>query len=457
MVTMALVNHSLYNDIEATVRQSKQDQFYLLDVDVTLDGVLMDKSTTFVKNITVESNYVEYYGDDIKCELMIPEGIFLEKLITGDDNILVTIKLTPTDRKNNRVDTSRKIIIYRYRGILNQKIMAGMIGGNPANRSFSAASISKLVPVHLQLVDLALESMLGIFIGTAVIDNTVENALKTLLGFGSKSRKVKEFSDTNFLGCDIYPPNNQKVYSSIIVDNRTPLHSLAHYLQNTVGVYSAGISQFFTGGMWYVYPTYHTDRYHDTVGSLTIIDMPPNKMPHTETSFITNEKETVILGTGKTINNSPTTDRLYNIGSGVRFIDGSNLLEGGVQFDKGYVTTDRYETVTEFLHDDRYGNRAIAGVAKNMVTTNPYKEYSRVAPTVTEQVDLEWHNSQLGVVYPGMPVRILYQRDRKTIVRYGTVGKCLTYIAPSTNSAVDRKYSTNSILSIILSSKIEER
>jgi hypothetical protein len=297
---MALVNHSLYNDVEATVRKSKQEQFFLLSVEVTLDGVPLNKETTFLQSLTFDNNFVESFGDYVQCQLLIPEGVYLEKLITGDNNIIVTIKLTPTDRANNKVDSSRKIIIYKYRGILIQKLMAGMIGSSPANRSFSAASISKLVPVYLQLIDLTLESMRGIYIGTAIIDNTVENTLKTLLGFASKSRKVKEFTDTNFLGCDIYPPNNTKKYSTIIIDNKTPLTSLAHYLQNTIGVYSGGMSQYFTGGMWYVYPTYHTDRYHDTVGSLTIIDIPPNKMPHTETSFITNEKETIILATGKT-------------------------------------------------------------------------------------------------------------------------------------------------------------
>lgn len=454
---MALVNHALYRDIEDAIKRSKQEQFYLMDIDVTLDGVLMDKRTTFIKSISIEANGVEAFGDDLTCELMIPEGIYLEKLITSDTNILVTIKLTPAIRASNKIDSSRKIIIYRYRGILVQRTMSGLIGSNPANRSFSAANISNLVPAYIQLIDLGLESMLGMYIGTTIYDSTVENALLSLLTYASKSRKVKEFTDVNFLGCDMVPANNTKTYSTIIVDNKVPITSLAHYLQNTLGIYSGGMSQYYTQGRWYIYPTYNTDRYHETPGSLTILDMPANKMPHTESSFITNEKETIILATGKTYNNSPTTDRLYNIGSGTRFIDGSTLLEGKEVFDKGYVTTDRYSDVTEFLHDDRYGNRAIARVAPNMVTTNSYKEYSRLAPTVTEQADIEWHNSQVGVVYPGMPTRILYQRENKTIVRYGVVGKITTYIAPSTNSALDRKYSTNSVITVIISSKIEER
>ena len=454
---MALVNHALYSDIEDTIKRAKQEQFYLMDIDVTLDGELMDKSTTFIKSLSITANGVESFGDDIQCELMIPEGIYLKRLITGDNNILVTIKLTPAIRASNKIDSSRKIITYRYRGVLVQNTMSGLIGGNPANRSFSAANISRLVPAYLQLIDLGLESMLGMYIGTTIYESTVENALRALLTLGSKSRKVKEFSDINFQGIDIVQANNPKVYSKIIIDNSVPLTSLAHYLQNTLGVYSGGMSQYFTQGRWYVYPTYHTGRYHDTQGTLTILDMPANKMPHTESSFITNEQETVILATGQTYNNSPVTDRLYNIGSGTRFVDGSNLLEGKETFDRGYVTTDRYKEVTEFLHDDRFGNRAIAGVSPDMVTTNPYKQYSRLAPTVTEQADIEWHNSQIGVIYPGMPTRILYQREKKTIIRYGVVGKVVTYIAPSTNSALDRKYATNSVITVIISSKIEER
>lgn len=454
---MALVNNSLYNDISNIIKQAEQKQFYNLLLEISVGGELLDNKTTFLKSITYVEDYFGSIGDDIQCEVMIPEGIYFEKLLSNDSDIKVTVKYIPVIKEVNKTDSNRKIIITKYTGILIQRSMEGMIGSSPPNVSFSAASISNLVSLHLQFIDITLESMLGVSLGTNVMNSTVENALRSLLTFASKSKKEKTFSDTPFLGCDIYPANNDKVYDAIVIDSGTDVTGLAYFLQNTIGIYSGGISQYFTRGHWYVYPTYHTGRYHETEGTLTVLDMPPNKMPHTETSYVHNEKETIILATGKTLNNSPTTERLYNVGSGTRFADGASVLEGKEQFKDGYVTTDRSTNVTEFLHDDRYGKRSIARMSNNKTTTNPYREYSKLAPTITEQVDFEWHNSQVGLVYPGMPCRMLYQKENKTIIRYGVVGRITTHTAASTKSVMDKVYSTNSVVTLILASEIEEK
>ena len=219
-------------------------------------------------------------------------------------------------------------------------------------------------------------------------------------------------------------------------------------MQDTRGVYGNGLGSYLTNGMWYIFPLYNVERYlRDTSNKLTIINVPQNEMIGNNNSYFMDKskKELYIFATGKTKHIDSSDRYLNKVGTGFRSVNSSNLLDTFVQKKKGVLTVPKGQNLMSVTFDDRDTDLENINTTRP-ITGNRFKEASRVTKAFTNTVVLNWEFSNLDLLYPNMPLKLIYKVNGVPNLLYGVLNGIQTTIETSQQSITDNRYRSTSQL-----------
>ncbi len=410
---------------------------------------------SIVLSIDFNNNYLDNYAEDVQVTLAIGAGTYAKRIYPFQKSIDILLVSRPVGEISDAQDLERKSRSERYTATLIDT-------GNPIiemssrnTPSEEVLNLTDLYTVTFQLVNKSLEKIRMVTVGGNYHNVKGEDVVKMWLTKGSQSVKV----DQNRLlkGVDMIPASNQKVREHVIIPQGTKLVDLPHHVHfKCGGLYSSGLGYFLAGDYWFVYPCFDTTRFNEEGKTLTIINIPANRLPGIERTYREDGDNLVILSTGQVKFRDISNAEQLNAGNGVRFADADQLIDNFAASGDNKAIASRGATNSEFIGQERANGQNLVVMSQRPINANPFVEYSALARRQGSMISLVWENSNRQMLHPGMPVRIMYLDDDVIKTLYGTLMHNHAYVETRAPGLTARRHFTNTMLGVFVKPLSEE-
>ena len=387
-------------------------------------------------------------SDDRQIRVMFPYGEWYKDILPNIDDIIVHIKKIPVNTVNGN-NSEASTIIDVLRAVYIDTATPHMKDTHPDNMSFDGANLTKLGTFYFQLLDPAFEQIRARTLGVILKNVTMREALRLILS--KESKKINVPAASGIRAVDVVMPANTVVYDHIIIPDGTPLLAIPQYLQiKCGGVYSSGMGFYLQKGIWYVYPEYDVTRFSTELKTLTIYNVPANKLPQIETTYRTTANQVIILCTGEMQLLDDRDDLQYNHGNGARFVDARKITEGFGTYKVGKYKVTRTDNASEFVAWDRKSTNNNAMVSGTRITSNSFNEYAKLSRRNVMHLRVVWENANIDLLYPGMPVNFIYTyQDTQREVK-GTLSFVQAITTGTGGTLINSAHTTHAVLTVLI-------
>lgn len=373
----------------------------------------------FPRDFVCLSLYSRNRTDAVKIVLDIQPGVYFNKVLPNKDNL--KLELRELQGISQRVRTFTLVPLNTSK--------PNSAGNSSHSANMSALDATHFVSYQFQLIDP----------GYAILKNKeasdihlLANLEEALVGsLLSNSTGVKLPEPDNFKGVEIETPlTNVKRYRQIDIPQGTRLIDLPEILQTDprYGIYNKGLGSYYIKGIWYVYPLYGLGRYNTAEFVLNVYRIPEDIMPTMENTYYVNDKSVTVLGLGKGENLDDRDITRQNKGVGKRVMMADSLNgDSGYYYANGTAITTESDVMVGFKTTERGdGNEFIP---LDLTPSNNYCDpMSQAAMNDGEFITVQWHNSDVDLLRPGMPVKYYYMKDDVIAIKEGTlVGRKTEY------------------------------
>lgn len=363
------------------------------------------------------SDYANKLSDELEVVALMHPLDYIEKLQPSKAILEATLTMVPVSSEGEDVIGSNSIASQRFRARLPEETQSSINGDITSNLVENARSTSGYIEVSVELSNILIERLRSVDVGDIYGPITPPNLLKLLLDRWSRSSA----GEYDFAGVDMVESRNELPRDNIVIPPMRLVDLPKFIHEKCGGVYSAGIGWFLTKQHWYVYPLYDHNRFDNEKMTATIIICNSSTYPIIQKSYrYANGSLTIFSNKDPQIFDD-TESKQQNEGSGVRFVDGNRLFNGLGKREGNKYIIDQRDNVSEFTTYNRTGGDTIAPISKQAIHTNPLKEYSRLARNNAVHFVLTWEQSDASLIYPGMPVRMVYWNGARIKEIRGTI------------------------------------
>lgn len=374
----------------------------LIDGEIVVPNQLISIETT--------RQYVSTFADQKIVSLKLLRSTLYHRLIPFKDDFKVTLYKEPVTEISTGEDYDREQVVRTYRGILVDEHSEKLSGEVQAVGDEETAERLGFEEVDIQLVDLALEQLQMKTVGGIYRGMTTTEAIR-----GTLTKVCGELDlddDSSVKGIDMIEGMNDSAREHIIVPSGTRAVDFPKYVQEHAGgVYGSGIGYYLQNGIWYVYPEFNVRRFDKTPKTMSVFNIPSDRFPGVERTYIKDDDRLLVLATGKTQHVDQTDSNQLTQGNGVRFASADRLLENYRTIENNQVTFERAKNVEEFQVKPRRAGLNQAPLSPRRITANPYHELSELTKRVGSIVQFQWQHADVDLIYPGMPVRYVFIED----------------------------------------------
>lgn len=414
-----------------------------------------DYPTMKILNLDYDENPEENIAPSVTVNLVMMAGTYYKHILPSDSDLEITIKRYSVYSGISEIDFDQPIIEERYTATIFNKGDAAMTVNMAEAVDEALLNITDLVEVQFQLLNKAIEQLRFIPVGGVYRNCTAEDVLVTAIHTAYDNLTVT--SDRTPIGVDIAHVSNKEVQESFVIPQGTRVMDLPDYIQNhSGGVFNSGMGSFIKDEYWYIYPKYDVTRFGNTQRTLTIIRVPPNKLPSSERTYRISGDSIIILATAEANKVNISEVEQLNKGNGVRFATADNFLESFVTTENNKTTAVRAERVNEFIGQERPTGIDIAPVTEDRITSNPYKHLSDITQRQGNIYSLVWENSDKDLILPGMLVKILVLEGEEIIEYPGVLLRAYHAISVKGIGALSKNYITRTVFNIFTDATIKE-
>lgn len=403
-----------------------------------------------VMSIDITQDYEQNYSDEIILTVMLSAGVYASDIYPYLKFLEITLTQTPTFEVEGSPDPEQAPKSERFSAVLldeaGNPILEGNLQGGATKQNLD---LSALFPISFQLINKNLDQLRMASVGGIFRQTTGEKVVKALLT--QESQKVEIDENQKILGVDMVPANNQKVRDHVLIPQGTKLMNLPAFIQNKCGgLYSSGIGYYLQGRYWYLYPCYDTSRFENAKSTLTVINVPKNKLPGIERTYRKDGSNLTVLATGDVSIKNPSESLQLSLGNGVRFSDASQFMDGFVSTKNNRSLASRGKTNSEVVSQRRASGNNNVHLSDQPINANAYAEYSKLAPRSGFIIGLTWENSNPSLLIPGMPIQLLYLDEDLIQTVYGVLLKAHHFIQPKGQAMMAGQHITNSALAFFV-------
>lgn len=405
-----------------------------------------DKDIDLLKVLKVDE-LNDYVGDYFPRKVLvglIGKGTLIYDLEPFKDELEMTVYKSPTNNKSP-VDE----LIVRYKAMFAEDVPNALAAMNsPHLSNAETGDLYDYTEVSFHVYELSMEHIVNAQVGTVVRATPPYAVVNTLVPQVLDTLRLTD--EEKILGYEFYPPNNQTPRDVILIPDGTKVMELPDYLQNHEGgIYTTGLGFFIRSRIVHMWPLYNFKREEPNDELLQIILAPTAHFSIIQNTWFRENNTLCILGTGPITPVDDTQDQLANDGNVVRFMDAGQLGEGFVETKGNKAVMDRGKLNTEFSMVDT-GKGLNVSSSRVKVTSNSFREVSRVASRAGIKVTLVWRFSDPDQIKPGMKCELMY--DYKGDVRSSQCA--ILGVAHSTQmdgkGIVAQNWYTNTVVTIFI-------
>lgn len=259
------------------------------------------------------------------------------------------------------------------------------------------------------------------------------NLIKTLLTNFSTDDEVDAI--TSVRGVDVVEGFNEQETEQIIIPHMTPLTKAISIInENCGGVYPTGFSYFLQNNLWFIFPPYDITRFNKTNRTITIVNLPKDRLPGIEKTYFNSSTKLIVLSTrdSKVIDNREA--KTFNEGSSLRFVDASKLFDSFGTVEDNKFKVNASQNVNEMTLGTRADNMNVLRASGTRITSNKNVELSKLAMSKGFYIQLIWENSDDSLLHPGMPAKVLFLKDNQPASATGVLIESETHWVPMEKS-----------------------
>ena len=381
-----------------------------------------------ILNIDFVKNYINNIGDEGHLVAVFGYGQWFKILQWYRDYLEVVLVKKPKKIVSYEEDTSREEVKTVYYAI--PKGDTGYATGDVLLERCNRTVVDNrrgMINVEFQLIDLSIEQARAVSVGSTFRDTTAMNVCKYVMA--KESEKLTIGDDGKAIEhINIDEPFNEEKRMHVIIPHGTPFLSVPKYLQeNCGGLYSNGINTYLQNKTLYIYPPYDLKKIEREEKSLTIFKAPDKQYELAETTYRIEGKKVYIFTTTDLDFTNKGRETFKDKGNAVMYADARVFMNPDVDRGNG-------------IFCERKDNKLIMNPAKgvslysvpetnkimdtpnnyirmseNNITANPYNEDSKLSMRKGAIYQLTWRNSDASLLYPAMPVKIIYSHDNNEI------------------------------------------
>lgn len=391
------------------------------------------------------------FGDEIELEVMLPAGTFVYDIYPHRANLTVSLQREGRQVESDSPLLSPDIEAQQLRATMIDDFSVAVEGMRSAAHSRESLNLMEVMTVRFQLIDLALENVRMHSVGGLFRDTTPADCLKYIL---TSIANEMELDDANKIkGVEMVESTNTDKYKHIVIPSGTRLPDVPALLQKKVGgLYPTGMGAYLYRQHWYVYPLFDLTRFDNALKTLTLINVPTNQMPGIERTYRTTANQIIALVTGdvKHLDNSEAA--LQNQGNGVRYLDSRRVVDGFANTTDGENKAKimRADNNNEFMAESRGSGLNNVVTSSARITSNKFEEMSKLAQRLGSEIQCIWENSEIGAIYPGMPVKFMYIKDDKVQELKGVVLGAQHYVQTHGVGVTETRHRTDSTLHLFV-------
>lgn len=449
---MEITTSSLYREIEGVLANTNIVNTFRWDAEIHANGITFNP----LKIISIDKplDYEHNYGDEIIIRLAIPGGTYVKRVFPFQNNLEITLYKIPVKPVTDTANVDEETEVERFTAILINKTNPALEGNGNNNPSEEALNLTNIFEIDFQLINKSLEKLRLITVGGIYHDVTSEDVIKAVLTKESASVSIDK--NKTPMGVDMIPANNTAKRKHIVIPHGTKLVDIPNYVHSKCGgVYNAGMSYYFQKDFWYIYPTYNTKRYNEAKKTLTVINVPPDKLPGVEVTYRKYGSNLTIIATGEVKFKDDTNLMQLNTGNGIRFSDANKFMNGYVEVKDNKATISRGANNTEFISEERKNKNNNVLMSPNAINANPYVEYSELARKQGSLITMTWENSNDSLIFPGMLVKIMYLEGSDIKELYGTLLNVHHYTYLKEPGLLAGRHVTNSAITVFVTAPVE--
>ena len=418
-----LRNHPAWKDIKAIINTT--DRVMRYDYAVTIHTAKEDFPILGVTMMEHNLKYLTDLSEYYVLHGLIGAGDYSHRLYPNRDHLECSVKFI-RKKDNGDLDPKYPPITIRFKAHFRTDKMPRVDGDSLAQESIE--TMNKLSPVDLvlELQDRSEELLRRKRCDGVYPNVSMEDLMRVTMKYESEKAKVdgKPLIDKIV----IYPPDNTARYPNIVLPADLMVMDLPGWIQeHGKGLYYTGMGSFFQRvgkeSFWFVFPSFQPKRYTEPGVKLLLYHLQPSLMPAAEHTWRQDGEIISILSTGGTGKVETSFSNELNDGTGFRMPDGEAFATYPATVTPTGVKAQRSRLVHEFSSYDRKDGLTNANVQKS--TANVFHQASKNLSYQNDIHFLTWEDSDPGLLYPGMPVRLksweqdqMFEQDGNLIFAY---------------------------------------
>lgn len=262
--------------------------------------------------------------------------------------------------------------------------------------------------------------------------------MKTLLTLFSTNDDVDAV--TSVTGVDVVDGYSMVEREQIQIKTPTPLVKAIGVIQNSCGgVYPTGFSFFLQGNKWFIFPPYDVNLFNKARKTLTVINLPKDRLPGLEKTHFNSDTKLVVLSTRDATYIDNREANTFNDGASISFVDSDRFFEGFAKVENNKIMVNAAKNVNEVTLAERADGVSIIRPSNSLITSNKNIELSKLAKSRGFYIQLTWENSDDSLLYPGMPSKILFLKDKRPASATGVLIETETMWVPAEKSFKNTK------------------
>ena len=445
---MAIESTLLYREVAMITGEGAKPVMWQWVCTIHVNG--KDIKPLFTNEVEIERNYIEQYCDKIDVELAIPLDAYHYDIVPHRSKLEVTLQRVPMLETVEAVaNQSAPTYSHRYRATLYDSGSALLEGNDPTIATRQTAGISNYKQVRIQLIDSVIEQLRMQTLGGIYRQVSGMELVRHILTLYSRTASLDKADAVR--GVTVAPHANTTPKTHIVIPHLTRIVDAPERIHQACGgIYSGGFKTYLQAQQWYMYAPYDVSAFKDSPMTLTVINIPANRLTSSERTYRVTPTQVIVIVTGQVKHRDNSESAQLNHGNGVRFIDANQVMQGWATIDGNRMTVNKSKNVNEFVGTPRPNkiNNVLESPAR--ITANPLLENSRIAQRSGSYLQAVWENSNDAILYPGMPVKYMYIQNEQVETIYGILVGTQTHISATNVNVANRRFVSNTTLSLFI-------
>lgn len=433
---MLLDDGVLYEQLMKLASRTGKPVHWKVSVEILAGGKVVEVNT--VLNFNRVSNYLTNKTELLHATVRVFQTEYLNRILPNRRQLTARVILRLTNEKGDLIAGTAQYT-QLFRAFLMESVNPSIIsqakestGGNNYD------DLARFRELDLELVDFQYFYYRNIETFGVFRSCNVKSLIRGLMT--DKTPKTDEGREMVYVD---FPeePHNQKQYEQMVVEGSVPLEDIPSYVQGKYGVFNTGLGYFYYKGTWYIYPLMDITRYDRSERKLTVILVPKNEMMGLSVTYNDeNPKDVIVFTSGDIHYEDNSEDVVNNLGNGFRYSTGLTYPDLIRQHTAGssHIPKDRNRRAV--LVEKRLGGTNRLKTTEDNIHVNPYKESSAIASGLLAHLRVTWENSNPNLLYPGMPVKVLYKESGAVHSLRGILSASVVTYAAGSNRPDENRY-----------------